>query len=165
MEVLPSSNVQCGGESGFPQQDSGSTYMYDENINCTDHTEVQVMDVQVNDLTLNGEGSHFEQGGDKWTIAESSTSEGHDNDDSLFEFEVDGQKFSSDSHDSAHSEDQCTRGSLTSENSQLHVETIMSDLPSSSREEVPWLAEVKWPEPEEAMAVWVKVDLVFCFLT
>lgn len=156
MEVLPSSNVQRGGESGFPQQDSGSTFIYDENINCTDHTEVQIMDVQVNDSTLNGEGSHFEQNGDKWTIAESSTSEGHDNDDSLFEFEVDGQKFSSDSHDSAHSEDQCTRGSLASENSRLHVETIMSELPSSSREEAPWLAEVKWPEPEEAMAVWVK---------
>lgn len=153
MEVLPSSNVQCGGESGFPQQDSG-TFMYAENANCTDHTEAQVMDVQVN--ALNGEGSHFEQGVDKWTIAESSTSEGHDNDDSFFEFEVDGQKFSSDSHDSEHSEGQCTRGSLASENSQLHVETIVSDLPNSSREEAPWLAEVKWPEPEEPMAVWVK---------
>ncbi|WOG93156.1 hypothetical protein DCAR_0312437 [Daucus carota subsp. sativus] len=146
MEVLPSSNVQRGGESGFPQQESVKTYIFDENTNCTGRTEVQVMDVQVNDLTLNGEGSHFEQGGDKWTIAESSTSEGHDNDDSFFEFEMDGQN----------SEDQYTRGSLASENSQLYVETIVSEFPSTGREEAPWPEEVKWPEPEEAMAVWVK---------
>lgn len=155
MEVLPSSNVQRGGESGFPQQESVKTYIFDENTNCTGRTEVQVMDVQVNDLTLNGEGSHFEQGGDKWTIAESSTSEGHDNDDSFFEFEMDGQN----------SEDQYMRGSLASENSQLYVETIVSEFPSTGREEAPRLEEVKWPEPEEAMAVWVKVDHIFCFLT
>ncbi|GMP28218.1 hypothetical protein CsSME_00003856 [Camellia sinensis var. sinensis] len=161
MEVLPCSGIYYVGESDCPQQDSGTTFMYDGESNCLEHGEqVQVADVKVNDLVLNVEGPQEERQGEaQWTVDELPSSEGHYNGASYFEFEAEGHKFSCDSHDSEdenlNGQDFCTEPCLASETCDLIVDTIDSGVPSIKEGESS-LSEPKWLENDEPLAVWVK---------
>ncbi|XP_059645176.1 histone-lysine N-methyltransferase SUVR5 isoform X2 [Cornus florida] len=162
MEVLPCSSVHYVGESDCQQQGSGTVSVYDGESNCLEQGEqVQVADVKVNGLTLNVEGPQKERPGEaQWMVDEMPASEGHYSGPSFFDFELESQKLSCDSHDSEddslNAQDQYTEPFLTSENSLLIGDTIESGLPNNTREGESSLSEPLWLEQNEPMAVWVK---------
>lgn len=91
MEVHPSYNVHYAKESDFAQKCSAASYKGDGDSNCIDYGKVQNLDAKVDDLVLSAKTSHSEQGEDQWTVNETTMSNWHYNEDSYFEFEMDGK--------------------------------------------------------------------------
>ncbi|CAK9185457.1 unnamed protein product [Ilex paraguariensis] len=162
MEVLPCSGKNYVGESDCPQQRSETGYMYAGKSNCLGHEEqVQMADIKVDDLMIDVEGPQGErQGGGQLTVDEFPTSESHYNGDPYDVSQMDGQKSSSDFHDSEDdtfdAQDNSTGPGVAPDNSPIIVDTIESGLQSNMREGESFISELKWLEQDEPMAVWVK---------
>ncbi|XP_031270722.1 histone-lysine N-methyltransferase SUVR5 isoform X6 [Pistacia vera] len=161
MEVLPCSGVQYVGESDA-KQSSGTDFVYDREANCFQHeNQVQTEDVRVGDL-LNVKGPLLETQGEgrgTGTGAELQISQGHHSGASQFDSQVEGQR-SCGSHDfeddDLNAQNDCTGPYQASENSNLIVDTIESELPCDNREGESFLSEPQWLEHDECVALWVK---------
>lgn len=164
MEVLPCSSVRYVGESDCVQQNSGTTLIYNGDSNGFEHVEqVQMADGRVGDLLLNVEGPQMERQSEGQRAAdELPMSEGHQSGASYSDFQVESQRFSSDSHDfeedDVNVQNYCTEPCVASENSHLIVDTIESE-PNNCRYGEPSLSEPKWLQHDESVALWVKVTV------
>ncbi|KAM7506941.1 hypothetical protein LguiA_017394 [Lonicera macranthoides] len=139
MEILPCSGVRYVGDSDCPQQGSTTAFVYNGEVNRLEQSEqVEVVDVKVDDLVLNVEGSQEErQGGGRCAVDEFPTlEEAHSNGDSFDEFDSEDE--------SLNAEDHCVGNSSSLMNSQVAVDDVGSGLPSSMGQQY------------EPMAVWVK---------
>lgn len=157
MEVLPCSSVSYIADSDCLNQGSGTSFMYTGESNRVEHTEeVQVTDFKVDDLEINLEGPREE--GSKWSPEGLPASEVHNNGDAYYAFEMDGQKFSFDSHDS---EDE----KLIAQDDSMGpcLESIESGQPIGDQERGLTILESKWLEKDESLSVWVKVLIVFIY--
>ena len=162
MEVLPCSGVEYVADSDCAQPSSGTTFTYDRESNCLEHRKkVQVADGRMDDLLLSVEGNpagRLDEG--QGTRDELPISEEHHSGLSYYDCQAEGQRLSCESHDYEDDDlnaQNCCTGPLASENSNLIVDTIESELPSNNREGELSLSEPKWLERDESVALWVKV--------
>lgn len=157
MEVLPCSGVQYAGESDAQQTSVMDSINNGDSLNYFQReNQVQTANSSMDNLLLNVErpqsGTHGEEGqrmGNQMPASEEHNSGASDSDfedDDLFArncFVGNGQ---------------------ASENSNLVVDTIESELANDVKEGDSSLPEPKWPEHDECAAVWVKVTvLVYIF--
>lgn len=162
MEVLPCSDVQYVGESDA-KQSSGADFVFDGESNCIQNeNQVQMEDVRMDDL-LNEQGPLLETQGEgqgTGTRNEFPISQGHHSGGLQFDSQVEGQR-SCGSHDfdddDLNAQNDCTGPYQASENSNLIVDTIESELPCDNREGESSLSEPQWLEHDESVALWVKV--------
>lgn len=162
MEVLPCSSVQCVGQSDCPQS-SVTTSVYDGESNCLEHeNQAQVADGRVDDLLPNVEGPQLgRQGEVQEAVDELHNSERCQNGASIFDCQVEVQKSSSGSldleDDDINALNYCTEPGLNSDNGQLIVDSMESELPNNSREGESSRSESTWLDSDESVALWVKV--------
>lgn len=155
MEILSCSSVSYVRDSECPQQSSGTALMCSgESDIAKPNEEVQGKenDVKVDDLELHIERPQEERDdGSKVNLEGVPALGGDNNEDTYYEFEVDSQKLSFDSHDS---ED----GKLSAQDpsSGPRLDNIESVLRSSNQEADLSLPGPRWLEPDEPLAVWVK---------
>lgn len=173
MEVLPCSGLQYVGDSDCPQQSSGKDFVYDGESDCVEHVKQdQLSKGRPNDLLLNVERPQIEsEGGAEVRVVELPTAEGHCN-GAFRDSQVEGQKLFCGSHghedDDANAQNYCTEACPASENCQLIVDTIESELSNSNRDGESSLIEPTWLEGDESVALWVKVLVVsfsFCLFS
>nr|GLL18813.1 histone-lysine N-methyltransferase SUVR5 isoform X1 [Ipomoea trifida] len=162
MEVLSHSGVHYVGESDCAQEDVGTSLVHGEEPNCVKLTaEVQTADLKVDGMVINVEGAQKEtQDGVQWTVEAMQTSEEHFTANAYHEFEEDGPKLSSDSHDS---EDENTEMQAHAAGPGLAVESSKPFLnaneggnPNDNQEGETKLCEPPLLERDEPLAVWVK---------
>ncbi|KAK6258422.1 SET domain - like 1 [Theobroma cacao] len=162
MEVLPCSGVQYVADSDCAQQSSGTTVIFDGESKRLEHRkEVQVADGRMDELLLGVEGNPMErQDEGQGTRDELPISEEHHSGSSYYDAQAEGQRLSCGSHDyeddDSNAQNCCTGPYLPSENSNLIVDTIESELLSNNREGELSLSEPKWLERDESVALWVK---------
>ncbi|GMH25242.1 hypothetical protein Nepgr_027085 [Nepenthes gracilis] len=163
MEVIACSNLRHAEESDCSQQKSLMDLVYDGKSNCHEHAKrVQLADHELNHFVLNPnlarEGIKCEALGP--VADELCSPEGRDNGSSCCDLDVNSQKISGDFHEldddkediESHDEESCA----AFENSQVIVDTIESDMPSENKDEESSPLESKWPDKDEALALWVK---------
>lgn len=164
MEVLPCSGVQYAGDSDCPQQTSGKDFIYDGESNCVEHVKQdELAEGRLDDILFNVKGPQIErEGGAQVTVDELPIS-GHCN-GAFHDSRVEGQKLSCGSHghedDDPNAQNYCTDTCLDSENCQLIVDNIESELPNRE----PSIIEPTWLEGDESVALWVKVLVVSFFI-
>lgn len=166
--MLSHSGVHYVGESDCAQEDVGTSLVHGEEPNCVKLTaEVQTADLKVDGMVINVEGTQKEtQDGVQWTVEAMQTSEEHFTANAYHEFEEDGPKLSSDSHDS---EDENTEiqahaagPGLAVESSKPFLNANESGNPNDNQEGETKLCEPPLLERDEPLAVWVKVQKYFC---
>ncbi|XP_027151736.1 histone-lysine N-methyltransferase SUVR5 isoform X1 [Coffea eugenioides] len=153
MEVLPCSGVSYTADSDCPDQGSGTSFMFAGESNRVERPEeVQATEFKVDDLEINLEGPLEErEDGSKWSLEGLPASEVNNNGDAYYAYEMDGQKFSFDSHDS---EDE--KSIAQDHMMETCLDTYERGQPSGDQEPGLSPSESKWHERDESLAVWVK---------
>lgn len=163
MEVLPHSGVQYVGELDA-KQTSGTEFVNNGESNCVQHeNKVQMTNGKMDGMLLNVEEPVSERRGEgQRTGEELPISEGHLGGVSYFDCQLEGQGMSCGSHDfeydDMNAQNECTGPCQASENSNLIVDTIESEVPSDNKEGESSFSEPKWLEHDESVALWVKVS-------
>ncbi|KAJ4715021.1 histone-lysine N-methyltransferase SUVR5-like [Melia azedarach] len=105
-------------------------------------------------------GPISERQGEGQRMGEELPISGHHSGGSYFDCHMEGQGLSCGSHDfeddDSNAQNDCIGPCQASENSNLIVDTIESELPSDHREGESSLSDPKWLEHDESVALWVK---------
>lgn len=161
MEWL-SRTKQYAGKTDCSQQISETNAVHDgESVHLESEKRVQTSDSRVDTVffTVDGKGNDVQVDG------EEAVHNTRDLDDQLggashSDCSMDDPKASSGSLDFEESnineQTYCTESLLASENSQIIVDTIESELPSNNRDGESSVSEPKWLEGDESLALWVK---------
>lgn len=160
MEVLPHSGVQYVGELDA-KQSSGTEFVDNGESNCVQHeNQVQMTNGKMDDMLSNVEGPVSERRGEGQRTGEELPSSGHLGGVSYFDCQLEGQGLSCGSHDfeddDVNAQNECTGPCQASENSNLIVDTIESEVPNDNKEGESSFSEPKWLEHDESVALWVK---------
>lgn len=161
MEVLPCSGAHHVGESDCPEPESEAAYKGDGKSDCLQGADYVRTDLKFDDLTINvGESHEVRDDGGQFMVEGFPALEGGSNEDTYFEYDLDGQTLSCYSHDSEDDNfektDHFADPRLTLENSHLILNTVEGGLSSNHQDGSPHL-EIKVLEQDEPQAVWVKV--------
>ncbi|KAH6774682.1 hypothetical protein C2S51_013086 [Perilla frutescens var. frutescens] len=160
MEVLPCSGARHVGESDCPEPESEAAFKNDGKSGCVQGADYVRTDLKFDDLTLSvGESHDLREDGGQFVVEGFPALEGGSNEDTYFEYDLDGQTLSCYSHDSEDDNfektDHFAEPCLTIENSHLILNTIEGGLSSNYQEGSPHF-EIKDLEQDEPQAVWVK---------
>ncbi|KAG8384504.1 hypothetical protein BUALT_Bualt04G0124800 [Buddleja alternifolia] len=157
MEVLPCSSTRSVVESDCPEQGSEAAFKHDGKSICIQDAEHIRTDLKVDGLTLNVEVKEDEG---QFILERFPASDGASNGETYYEFDIDGQNLSCDSHDSE--DDNLDKadhfpgsGSIALENSHLVLDTIESGLQNDNQEGSSH-SQIKSLEQDKPQAVWVK---------
>lgn len=163
MEWLPHANLQYAGKTDCSQHISGTNTVHDgESVYLESEKRVQASDSRVDAVffTVNGKGNDVHVDGEE-AVHHTCDLEDQLGGASHSDCSMDDPKASSGSLDFEESnineQSYCTESLLASENSQIIVDTIESELPSNNRDGESSVSEPKWLEGDESLALWVKV--------
>ena len=159
MEVLP-----CAphvGESDCPKPEQETAFKDDGKSGCHQGSDYVRTDLKFDDLTLTvGESHEVREDGGQFTVEGFPTLNGGSNDDTYFDYDLDGQTLSCYSHDSEDNNfektDDFAEPCHILENSHQISNTIGGGVSSNHQEGSPHLEIKGLDEPQ---AVWVKVNV------
>lgn len=166
MEVLPCSGAHLVGESDRPASEPEAAFKDDGKSGSLQDADYVRTDLKFDDVTLNvGESHEVRDDGGQFMVEGFPRLDDGSNENTYFDYGLDGQTISCYSHDSENDNfektDHFSEPCLTLENSHIISNTIDGGL-SSDHQEGSHHSEIKGLD--EPQAVWVKVYAHYFFI-